>query len=84
MRIYEELFIIKPDTPEEEADQYVEQLQTQLTTAGATIDKVEKWGKRRLAYRIDKYREGSYVLLQFTGDANLVKEHAPRMSVENG
>ena len=81
MRIYEELFIIKPDTPEEEADQYVEQLQTQLTTAGATIDKVEKWGKRRLAYRIDKYREGSYVLLQFTGDANLVKELARRLRV---
>jgi len=81
MRIYEELFIIKPDTPEEEADQYVEQLQTQLTTAGATIDKVEKWGKRRLAYRIDKYREGSYVLLQFTGDANLVKELERRLRV---
>ena len=81
MRIYEELFIIKPDTPEEEADQFVEQLQTQLTTAGATIDKVEKWGKRRLAYRIDKYREGSYVLLQFTGDANLVKELERRLRV---
>ncbi|MGA3236803.1 MAG: 30S ribosomal protein S6 [Bryobacteraceae bacterium] len=81
MRIYEELFIIKPDTPEEEADQYVEQLQTQLTTAGATIDKVEKWGKRRLAYRIDKYREGFYVLLQFTGDANLVKELERRLRV---
>ena len=81
MRIYEELFIIKPDTPEEEADQYVEQLQTQLTAAGATIDKVEKWGKRRLAYRIDKYREGSYVLLQFTGDATLVKELERRLRV---
>ena len=83
MRIYEELFIIKPDTPEEEADQYVEQLQTQLTAAGATIDKVEKWGKRRLAYRIEKYREGSYVLLQFTGDANLVKELERRLKVSD-
>jgi small subunit ribosomal protein S6 len=81
MRIYEELFIIKPDTPEEEADQYVEQLQTQLTTAGATIDKVEKWGKRRLAYRIDKYREGSYVLLQFTCEADLVREFERRLRV---
>jgi small subunit ribosomal protein S6 len=81
MRIYEELFIIKPDTPEEEADQYVEQLQAQLIAAGATIDKVEKWGKRRLAYRIEKYREGSYVLLQFTGDANLVKELERRLRV---
>ena len=81
MRIYEELFIIKPDTPEEEADQFVEQLQTQLTAAGATIDKVEKWGKRRLAYRIDKYREGSYVLLQFTCEADQVKEFERRLRV---
>ena len=63
MRIYEELFIVKPDAPEEEVDQFVEQLRTQLTAAGATVDKVEKWGKRRLAYRVDKYREGTYVLL---------------------
>ena len=81
MRIYEELFIIKPDTPEEEADQFVEQLQTQLTAAGATIDKVEKWGKRRLAYRIDKYREGSYVLLQFTCEADQEKEFERRLRV---
>src|SRR6185312_11569663 len=81
MRIYEELFIIKPDTPEEEADQFVEHLTAQLTTAGGTIDKVEKWGKRRLAYRIDKYREGSYVLVQFTGDATLVKELERRLRV---
>ena len=52
MRIYEELFIIKPDAPDEEVDQFVEQLRTQLTTAGATVDKVDKWGKRRLAYRV--------------------------------
>jgi small subunit ribosomal protein S6 len=81
MRTYEELFIVKPDTPEEEADQFVEQLQTQLTSAGATIDKVEKWGKRRLAYRIDKYREGSYVLLQFTCEADQVKEFERRLRV---
>ena len=39
MRIYEELFIVKPDAPDEEVDQFVEQLRTQLTTAGATVDK---------------------------------------------
>ena len=40
MRIYEELFIAKPDAADEEVDQFVEQLRTQLTTAGATVDKV--------------------------------------------
>jgi small subunit ribosomal protein S6 len=81
MRIYEELFIIKPDTPEEEADQFVETLRTQLTAAGATVDKVDKWGKRRLAYRVDKYREGSYVLFQFTAGPESVRELERRLRV---
>ena len=80
-RIYEELFIVKPDAPEEEVDQFVEQLQTQLKTSGATVDKVEKWGKRKLAYRVDKYREGSYVLLQVTAAPEVVKELERRLRV---
>ena len=83
MRIYEELFIVKPDAPEEEVDQLVEQLRTQLTAAGATVDKAEKWGKRRLAYRVDKYREGSYVLLQFTAAPETVKELERRLRVSD-
>src|SRR5262252_7414716 len=83
MRIYEELFIVKPDAPEEEVDGFVEQLRTQLTSAGATVDKVEKWGKRRLAYRVDKYREGSYVLLQFTANPETVKELERRLRVSD-
>ena len=83
MRIYEELFIVKPDAPEEEADQFVEQLRTQLTAAGATVDKIEKWGKRRLAYKVDKYREGAYVLLQFTAKPETVKELERRLRVSD-
>jgi small subunit ribosomal protein S6 len=82
-RIYEELFIVKPDAADEEVDQYVEQLRTQLTTAGATVDKVDKWGKRKLAYRIDKYREGSYVLFQFTSQPEVVKELERRLRVSD-
>ena len=66
MRIYEELFIIRPDATEEEIDQIIEQMTGVITAAGGTIEKVEKWGKRRLAYRVDKHREGYYVLIQFT------------------
>jgi small subunit ribosomal protein S6 len=83
MRIYEELFIIKPDAPDEEADAFIEQLRTQLTAAGATVDKVDKWGKRRLAYRVDKYREGSYVLFQFTAEPEKVKELERRLRVSD-
>ena len=83
MRIYEELFIVKPDAPEEEVNAFVEQLKTQLTSAGATVDKVDLWGKRRLAYKVDKYREGSYVLFQFTGGPEIVKELERRLRVSD-
>src|SRR3954454_19121282 len=83
MRIYEELFIVKPDAPEEEVDAFVEVLRAQLTAAGATVDKVDKWGKRRLAYKVDKYREGSYVLFQCTGGAETVKELERRLRVSD-
>ncbi len=83
MRIYEELFIVKPDAPDEEVDQFVEQLRTQLTTAGATVDKVDMWGKRRLAYRVDKYREGAYVLFQFSSGPEAVKELERRLRVSD-
>ena len=80
-RIYEELFIVKPDAPDEEVDQYVEQLRTQLTSLGATVDKVDKWGKRKLAYKVDKYREGAYVLFQFSAGPETVKELERRLRV---
>src|ERR1700693_5088253 len=83
MWFYEQLFIINTDAPDEEGDTFVEQLRTQLTSAGATVDKVEKWGKRRLAYRVDKYREGTYVLLQFSCEPTVVKELERRLRVSD-
>ena len=48
MRIYENLFIVKPDATEEEIDHLIDQMSKNVTTAGGTIDKVDKWGKRGL------------------------------------
>lgn len=83
MRIYEILFIIRPDVPEEEIEGIIEPLKAVVTAAGGVVDKVDKWGKRRLAYRVRKYREGYYVLLQFsTGKASeMVKELERRLRV---
>jgi small subunit ribosomal protein S6 len=83
MRIYEELFIARPDATEEEIDGFVEQLTTTVTTTGGTVDKVEKWGKRRLAYRVEKHREGSYVLMQFSAGPESVKEFERRLRVSD-
>src|SRR5260370_29704367 len=52
-------------------------------TAGGSVDKVDKWGKRRLAYRVDKYREGAYVLFQFNAAPETVKEFERRLRVSD-
>ncbi len=83
MRIYENLFIVKPDATEEEIDSLIEQMSKNITTSGGTVDKVEKWGKRRLAYKVEKQREGYYVLLTFTADSQAVREFERRMRVQD-
>jgi small subunit ribosomal protein S6 len=81
MRIYENLFIVKPDAPDEEVAQFIEQMRGVVTNAGGTVDKVDNWGKRRLAYKVEKYREGGYVLFQFTSGPETVKEFERRLRV---
>jgi small subunit ribosomal protein S6 len=82
MRIYEELFILRPDAVEEEIDAYLEQIKTLITSSKGTVDKVEKWGVRKLAYRVEKRNEGFYILVQFSTESPaLVKEVERRMRV---
>jgi small subunit ribosomal protein S6 len=81
MRIYEELFIVRPDATDEEVDPVVDQLKNVITQAGGTVDKTEKWGVRKLAYRVLKYNEGQYILLQFTAKPETVKEIERRLRV---
>jgi len=80
-RVYEELFIVKPDAPEEEVDSFVESIKTVITTGKGTVDKADKWGTRKLAYRVQKYNEGIYVLVQFTSSPELVREVERRLRV---
>lgn len=79
MRVYEELFIVRPDTPEEDLAAFVEQVTGVITTAGGTVEKVDKWGTRRLAYRVKKLSEGIYTLIVFNAPADAVKEVERRM-----
>src|ERR1700693_788260 len=83
MRVYEELFILKPDTVEEEVDGFVEQIQHVITNGKGTVDKTDKWGVRKLAYRVQKYSEGLYVLIQFSSTPDLVKEVDRRLRVSD-
>jgi small subunit ribosomal protein S6 len=83
MRIYEELFIVRPDATEEEVDPLIEQIKGVITHAGGTIEKAEKWGMRKLAYRVSKHNEGQYVLLVFNAKADTVKELERRLRVSD-
>lgn len=83
MRVYEELFIVQPDATDELVDPIIEQLKGVITQSGGTLDKTEKWGVRRLAYRVLKFSEGQYVLLQFSAKPETVKEIERRLRVND-
>ena len=83
MRVYEELFIARPDAPEEEIDQLIEQLTNYIAGQGGNVDKSEKWGVRKLAYRVQKRTEGFYVLLQFVAKPETVMELERRLRVSD-
>src|SRR5580658_9808913 len=81
MRVYEELFIVKPDAPEEEVDGFIDQIKQVITSGKGTVDKVDNWGVRKLAYKLSKYTEGRYVLVVFSSTPELVHEVERRMRV---
>ena len=68
MRNYELVCIVQPELDETAFKGVVERVSTWITEAGGSVDKVEVWGRRRLAYQIHKQREGQYVLLNVTLD----------------
>ncbi len=83
MRVYEELFIVRPDATDELIDPVIDQVKGIVTQSGGTLDKAEKWGMRRLAYRVLKFSEGQYILLQFTAQPETVKEIERRLRVND-
>jgi small subunit ribosomal protein S6 len=83
-RVYEILFIADPNLGEPEVDALATQVQGYVEREGGRLQKVEKWGKKRLAYIIGKHREGSYVLLVVEAGANTVKEVERRIRVTDG
>lgn len=63
MRDYELIFIVHPDLDENAFNEVVERVKGWITESGGAIEKVDVWGKRRLAYPIRKLNEGQYVLV---------------------
>jgi len=65
MRRYELMLVLRPDVPDDKAQAVIDRTTRQLVTSGSQIIKVAPWGRRRLAYQIDRFREGSYHIVLF-------------------
>ena len=82
-RIYEVVFIVDPDTPDDETKRLTENLQTIVTDQGGTITKSEIMGRRQLAYQIGRKNEGVYVLFEIEGTGREIAELERRMRVSD-
>ena len=78
---YEIMFIVNPTTVEEEVDKINGQIEAVVTAGGGKVGKIEKMGKRRLAYLVKKFREGSYVLFTIEASGAVVREVERRLRV---
>ena len=74
LRDYEIVFILTPEANEGEVEGAIERIRTFVTDRGGSFADHEIWGLRRLAYPIDKFMEGIYVLAHFSLDASDVPE----------
>ncbi|AKA71268.1 MULTISPECIES: 30S ribosomal protein S6 [Clostridium] len=74
MRKYETIFILHPSLDEEAVKANVEKFKGVIENGGGVIDNVDAWGKRKLAYEINKIGEGNYTLINFSADPELPKE----------
>jgi small subunit ribosomal protein S6 len=83
LRLYEELFIVKPDSTDEQVDPIVEQMTQLIQKDGGVVEKADKWGVRKLAYHVGKHAEGYYILLRFTTTGVTIKEIERRLRVND-
>ncbi|HNZ64924.1 MAG TPA: 30S ribosomal protein S6 [Smithella sp.] len=74
MQRYEVVAIVLADLNEDDITALIERIQTIITERKGVIAKVDKWGKRHLAYEIKKQRDGYYFLIDFAGDGSVVNE----------
>ena len=82
MRVYEVLFIVAPNTEESDTESLITQMSDVITNQGATVTKVDRIGRRRLAYPIGKFNEGYYVVLTVEGTGTEIAEVERRMRVD--
>ncbi|MCY4632935.1 MAG: 30S ribosomal protein S6 [Acidobacteria bacterium] len=80
-RQYEVVYVVSPEITEEGVTELHERIAEIVGQLGGSIDKTDNWGRRRLAYEIDRHREGTYVIETVTGPGTLVTELDRRLRV---
>jgi small subunit ribosomal protein S6 len=81
MRHYEVMIILDPSLDERTVAPSLENYLNVIRTSGGTVEKVDVWGKRRLAYEINKHSEGIYALLDVNSEPDAVKEMDRQLSL---
>lgn len=74
MRKYEVVFVLRPDLDEEKNTAVIEKFSDLVISQGGEIIKLDKWGKRRLAYEVKDCREGFYVVLHINAESKVSSE----------
>ena len=73
-RLYEVMFIVRPDLEEEEVDKLIAGFESSVTNGGCSVKSVEKMGRRKLAYDVRKFSDGNYILLNVESGGDVVHE----------
>jgi small subunit ribosomal protein S6 len=80
-RQYELVYILPPDTTEQQVTELHQQIEAVVLRMNGQIEKTEPWGRRKLAYEIGHHKEGVYVLEVINGTGELMKELDRRLRV---
>ncbi|MDE3201570.1 MAG: 30S ribosomal protein S6 [Acidobacteriota bacterium] len=80
-RLYEVMFIVRPDAADEDVDKLIEGFSASVTNGGGVVKSAEKMGRRKLAYMVRKFNDGLYVLMTIEADGAVVHELERRMRV---
>jgi len=80
-RLYEVMFIVRPDVSDEDTDKLIAGFTATVTNGGGTVKTAEKMGRRKLAYTVRKFADGNYVLLTIEANGAVVLELERRLRV---
>jgi small subunit ribosomal protein S6 len=80
-RTYELMFIVRPDMTDEDLDKLISTLQALVPPSGGSVQRIDKMGKRRLAYTVRRFHEGIYVLMVVEGGGAVIHELERRLRV---